>query len=150
MKRNILIILIFAFVISAPAMAQYDPNYRMNQNKVTTYSSKVEKFSRMKRTGIGLGVGGALLTGAGVALISSAEWETTTNNYGGQTTTTSDSEGLGGLLMVIAGIPLTATGVVLGIIGNNKAKSYQSKLEGLSINMLYTPDKRGLALSYRF
>lgn len=150
MKRKILLILIIALVASVPSMAQYDPNYRSDQNRVRTYSLKIEKFSRMKRTGIGLGIGGTVLTVAGVALISSADWETNTTYNGGQTTTTNDSEGVGGVLMVLAGVPLTATGIVLGIIGNNKVKSYRAKLDGLSVNMLYTPDKKGLVLTYRF
>lgn len=149
MKRNIVIILILIMAGSYPSMAQYDPDYKLNERRSELYSRKITTYSKMRKVGLGLGLAGGVLTVAGVSLVSSADWETT--SYGGSTsTTTTDSEGVAGLLMLVVGVPLAVTGIVLGSIGSAKVKSYSKKLNGLSFNIDYTPHRKGVILTYRF
>src|SRR5690606_38219715 len=117
MVRFLLVILLI-FYLGHNGMAQYDPNYQYQweDKKTELYAKKVRSYTKMQNFGLGMGVGGGLLTIAGIVMISNAEWETTTYN-GTTNTTTSDSDGIAGLVFVCAGVPLTITGTVLGIIG---------------------------------
>lgn len=151
MIRNLVCISLLLLSISSTAWAQYDPHYKSktDESRRELYSRKFQSYTKMKKTGIGLGLAGGVLTVAGALMISSADWETTTSN-GSTNVTTDDSEGAAGLAMVIIGVPLSVTGTVLGLIGGAKANSYRRKLEGLSVNVNYGQNHRGLALVYRF
>lgn len=149
MNKNLLLLL-FAIVISLPALAQYDPDYQHRERRAALYESKITSYTKMKKTGSGLGIAGGALSIVGVGLVSSAEWETTTNSYGNSTTTTADAEGVAGVIMLAVGIPMMVTGIVLNRIGNRKVRSYQEKLDRISFNMDYTPNRKGFALVYKF
>lgn len=147
MKRIILIALLFSFVANVPVLAQYDPDYKHRERQAELYSSKVTSYYKMKKVGTRLGLTGGVLVVGGVALVSSANWET--DPYTGNLTTT-DSQGVTGMLMLLVGVPLAATGIVLGTIGSKKARSYQEKLNRLSFNGHCSPDKTSLSLMYKF
>ena len=148
MKKYLL--LLFAVVFAFPVLGQYDPTYQDRERRAALYESKIESYSKMKRIGSGLGVGGGALAVVGVGLISSAKWETTTNSNGYSTTTTEDAEGIAGVVMLTVGIPLMVTGIVLNRVGNRKVKSYQERLNRISFNMGYMPNNKGFALVYKF
>ncbi|MBL3654746.1 hypothetical protein [Fulvivirga sediminis] len=126
--------------------AQFDENQ-------LTYLRKVEKYGRLKRTGMAMAIGGAVMTTAGVALINQADWvDSNSNGYGGSsnTVTTDDPEGVVGVLFTIVGVPLTITGVVLAIVGNSKEKKYEQKLDRISAGYYRKHGASGLTLTYRF
>ncbi len=148
MKKNLLLLL--AIVITFPVLGQYDPDYQDRERKAELYESKITSYSKMKKAGSGLAVGGGALAVVGVGLISSATWETTTNSNGYSSTTTADAEGVAGVVMLTVGIPLMITGIVLNRVGNKKVKSYQERLSRVSFNMGYTPNNKGFALVYKF
>lgn len=148
MKKYLLLLL--AVAITFPVLGQYDPDYQDRERRVALYESKIMSYSKMKRAGSGLAVGGGALAVVGIGLISSSTWETTTNSNGYSTTTTEDAEGIAGVVMLTVGIPLMVTGIVLNRVGNRKVKSYQERLSRISFNMNYTPNKKGFALVYKF
>lgn len=148
MKR--ILLLLFSTVLAFPVFGQYDPNYQDKERKAALYESKIENYSKMKRIGTNLGVGGGALVVIGVGLMSSAQWETGTNGYGYSTATTPDAEGVAGVVMLTVGIPMMVTGIVLNRVGNRKVKDYQERLNRLSFNMDYTPNKKGFILVYKF
>lgn len=150
MKRIILITFLFVFISNLPVFAQYyDPDYKHQERREALYERKVASYTKMKRVGTSLGLAGGVLTVSGIALVSSANWETHTYN-GNTSTTTTDSEGITGLLMLVVGVPLAVTGIVLGTIGARKTKSYQERLNKLSFNLDCSPNKTGVAFTYRF
>lgn len=119
------------------------------QNNAALYQQKVESYKKMKNTGIGLTIGGIASTMIGIALVSSAEWETTSTEYG-TNTTSSDPAAFGGLLLIGGGVSVSIPGIILTSIGGKKSKEYQSKLERLDVGINYQPTNKGLILSYRF
>lgn len=148
MKR--ILLLLFAIVLAFPVLGQYDPNYQDRERRAALYESKIGSYTKMKRIGTNLGIGGGALAVVGVGLISSAQWETTTNSNGYSTTTTPDAEGVAGVVMLTIGIPMMVTGIVLNRVGNRKVKDYQERLSRVSFNMDYTPNKKGFVLVYKF
>jgi len=112
------------------------------------YLRKVESYHKMKNTGTALGVAGGILTITGIVLVSDADWHKQT--YGAANYTTADSKGVVGVLSIVVGIPMVVGGIVLGSVGSRKMKEYQQKLYGLSFNPIYTPQQRGIVLTYRF
>ena len=133
------------------AQAQYDPDYNLNERRAKTYQQKIESYTKLKRTGIGLGLAGGVLSVTGIVMVSNADWETTPNSYGGGSSkTTNDSEGVTGVLMLLVGVPLAATGIVLGSIGSSKVRKYREKLEDVSLNIDYSQQNKGFTLCYRF
>lgn len=143
MLLNKTIILLMLVCFTTSAFAQFDRNYAI-------YERKVETYTKLKKTGTALTVAGAALTVGGLVLISSADWETQTGPAGQTQTTSSDSEGIAGVLMLVAGIPITVTGAILGTIGAKKSRQYQEKLQRLSLNVKYNQHYKGLVLAYRF
>lgn len=128
---------------TSSAFAQFDRNYAM-------YERKVETYTKLKKTGTVLAVSGAALTLGGLVLVSSADWETQTGPAGQTQTTSSDSEGIAGVLMLVTGIPITVTGVILGTIGAKKSREYQERIQRLSLNVKYNQHYKGIVLAYRF
>jgi hypothetical protein len=55
----------------------------------------------------------------------------------------------GDIFVCLAGVSLVS-GTVMTIIGVNKMKQYQSKLDGLKVGAFFTPNHAGLTLTYRF
>lgn len=150
MKKVLLLIWVFVFAIDLTALAQYDPSYKHKDRRAALFAEKIATYTKMKKVGVGLGLAGGVLSISGALLVSSADWETTTGYNGTTNKTTTDSEGVTGLLMLVVGIPLAATGIVLGSIGSHKVKSYQQKLDRLSVKVDYGWHNRGLVLTYRF
>jgi len=110
------------------------------------YERKVEKYTKLKRTGTTLGIAGGALTVVGVILMSNANWHTDTNAYGQTQTTTDDPQGVLGLVSVLVGVPMAGTGVVLGIIGGKKQRHYQRKLDNLSAGYFQRHGAHGITL----
>jgi hypothetical protein len=142
MKPVIIISLLFVFIFNLSVSAQDDSR--------ALYQSKVEKFKKMRNGGIAMTIGGAVLTAVGIASVSNADWHQETDYNGNQQYTTNDGSAVAGMFAIAGGVTLVSGGIVLAIIGNNKMKKYQQKLNGLSFNFKCTPQQKGFVLSYRF
>ncbi len=105
--------------------------------------AKRQKFTNMRNGGfIMLGTGAVLLP-LGIVFASNATW--TSSRTGGQVNmTTNDPSGGVGILFCVLGIPLTAAGTVLGIIGSKKARLYTKAAQEISLRI--HPANRSLTL----
>ncbi len=152
--RSIILILFFAaFFTPGLLMAQRSsaPLYTTKAD-AALYGRKVESYRKMRNTGLGLGIGGGILTTVGIVILASADWEEQppANGSGTTYTTTDAGSAVGGFLLLCTGIPMLGTGAVLGGIGNYKMKQYQRKADGMTLNFQCNPRQRGVALTYRF
>lgn len=136
-----IIIGLFALFISLSAIAQ--------EYQKDLFESKVERYSKMKRNGLTLGIIGGASTIAGILMMNQADWEKETTPTG-VNYNTDDASGAAGILFTGVGVPLVITGIILGAIGNKKEKEYQSKLDNLSFNIKSTPQITGFSLVYNF
>jgi hypothetical protein len=135
----LILVLSAAFHVSAaPSGSESDREY---------LEARLGKFKSMRTTGFVLaGIGVASLVG-GIALASNGEYETVETPTGTQTQA-QDGAAAGGLLLIIAGIPVTVAGIVLGSIGSSKVQKYKALLEGVSLDL--RPGHTGARLSYKF
>jgi hypothetical protein len=138
---------LFAFVLftfSLSSVAQ------INSEKAR-YLIKVDKYTRMKSTGIVMIVAGTVATVVGISNMSSAKYTTSTNPYtGAPQRTTSDPSAVTGALLFLGGTGLLGAGIPLTIIGSKKSKQYQRKVDALSLHINVNPQQQGVALSYKF
>lgn len=136
MKTLIIFILLAVFASHISVQAQ--------DQKKQLYLHKVEKFTTMRNAGIGLTVGGAILTIVGISNMSNAIAEDP-NLY----TDESNSKFAVGYLVTILGVTATGGGITLWAIGGSKRKSYLNKLKSLSLNLNPSPYHM-VSLAYRF
>jgi len=118
-------------------------------DKEGLYLQKVASYTKMKKTGIGLGVGGGSCVVIGAVLVTMADWESYSNSTGSGVTT-QDASGVAGIVFLLIGVPLTVTGIVLGSIGAKKVKYYNGLLQNVSFDIKSTPQQTGIKLTYRF
>lgn len=100
----------------------------------------------LRNIGIGFVLGGAGVTGLGLALLIPAAKEF--NLFGGHPEWVDDQLLSGAIITTIGGIGLL-TGTILAIVGATKMKKYSMK-HGLSLDFRCTPGQKGLSLVYRF
>lgn len=139
MKKTHLIILLGFFIFPFVLKAQV-----LTDQQKSLYEYKVVKFTKMKRTGIGLTIGGAILSVAGVVMVVNS-------GYLGSDSTSDDGAGqyLLGYTTTTLGVGMTAGGIVLWTIGSSKTKQYNQKLNSFSLNLNPTP-RQMVSLAYRF
>lgn len=152
MKR--IFIIIFLGILFLPSFAQLQDV----EVRKTMYERKVVSFKRMKSTGVGLTIGGAVLTVVGTALMATSDLSSDYDNeydngyrYGYDYENSNDEVGqfVLGMLSVVAGVATTAGGIVLWSIGSRKTKQYQQKLDMISFNVNPSTQQM-VSLSYRF
>lgn len=131
-------------LISTSVMAQLS-----NEDRVK-FENKVTSYTKMKKTGSTLAIVGGGLTVVGAVLVSSADWEETTDAYGQTQYNTNDSSGALGIVALAAGIPLTVTGIILSSVGNRKMKEYAKKLENVNMGYYQHGQQKGVSLSITF
>jgi len=131
--------ILFILILSVSSFAQID------QQKAQ-YLLKIEKYTRMKNTGIGLTVAGSVLTIAGIVILSNANW--VEDSYGNYTTT--DDNAVGGVVCLLGGMGGLGAGIPLAIIGSKNKKKYEAKLQSVSLRINANPQNTGIALVYRF
>jgi hypothetical protein len=133
-KIILIMLVVFAFHFSLKAQDE----------KKQLYQHKVESYTTMRNAGVGLTIGGTILTIVGISSMSNAlaadpylETEEMASKYA-----------LGALG---AGFGMTATGggIVLWVIGSSKKKYYSQKLNSISLNVNPTPYHL-VSLAYRF
>jgi hypothetical protein len=134
----LLLVLSAVFNAAAAPSGEYDREY---------LEAKISKFKSMRTTGFVLaGVGAGALLG-GIILASNGEWETEQTATGTQTNA-QDGAAVGGLLLIVAGVPATVAGIILGSIGNSKVQKYQAILQNVSVDL--RPGHTGARLSCNF
>jgi lysylphosphatidylglycerol synthetase-like protein (DUF2156 family) len=139
--------ILFVFVLVAFSFTSIA---QLNSEKVS-YQLKVDKYKRMKSTGIVMIVAGTVATIVGVSNLSSAKYTTSTNPYtGASQRTTNDPSAVTGALLFLGGAGLLGAGIPLTIIGSKKSKQYQRKLDALAIHLNINYQQQGVALSYKF
>ncbi len=151
MKRIFITILLG--ILFLPSFAQLQDV----EVRKTMYERKVVSFKRMKSTGVGLTIGGAILTVVGTALLANSDYLSSSYDddygYGYGNDYESSNDGAGqfilGYVSVVAGVTSTAGGIVLWSIGSRKTKQYQQKLDMISFNVNPSTQQM-VSLSYRF
>ena len=98
----------------------------------------------MKNVGIGLTIGGAVLTIVGINSMSNA-----VATDPDLVTDEGASKFAVGYLATILGVTATGGGITLWAIGASKKRSYTTKLNSISLNLNPAP-RRMVSLAYRF
>ncbi len=131
-------------VISTASFAQ------LKQNEQAQYQSKVQSYTKMKRTGSTLAIVGAGVSVVSTILVASADWEET-EDYNGQTQyNTTDGSGALGIVGLVIGVPMAVTGIILNSVGNRKLKYYQEKLDNVKLTSFHQGQQNGITLAIRF
>lgn len=137
MKTMILLILLGVFVSPIALKAQ-------DQQK-SLYQKKVISYTKMKRIGVGLTIGGLVLSVAGVALMADGANKT----YSYDIYEDGSGEFLLGYLTTCVGVGATSGGIALWAIGGSKKNKYTQKMNSLSLNL--NPNHyQVFSLAYRF
>ena len=145
MKKIILAILTI-FAIQSSLQAQVA--VQINDSQQNLYERKVVTFNKMKRAGIGLTIGGAVLAGVGTGLLIDYI-EKYDNRYYDYDMEDLDMEYAIGVGLTSIGITAIGGGITLWSIGAAKSKSYKRKLNSFSFNL--SPGYRQqFSLAYRF
>jgi hypothetical protein len=140
MKHALVLIILLSFCRQACAQAA-DERYE--------YHQKLEKYSRMKKTGQTFVVLGSVLSVAGFVIMANSTTTTTYSGYGSPQTTTSGNPGAG-IAAYLAGSALVGAGVPLWIVGGVQKGKYERKLDALSVGATVSPQGAGLTLRFRF
>jgi hypothetical protein len=145
MKKIIIVILLGIFTFPNLLQAQV-----LDQKK-SLYQKKVISFTKMKRTGVGLTIGGALLTVGGIAMMVSSDYNAYDSNMYDYSATSDDGAGewILGYVTTCVGVGATTGGIVLWSMGGSRVRSYQKKLNSLSLN-LNPGQYQMFSLAYRF
>jgi len=148
--KKIILALLTIFAIQSSLQAQVAA--QINDSQQNLYERKVITFNKMKRAGIGLTIGGAVLAGVGTGLLIDYfdKYDNRYYDYGfGNDVEDLDMEYAIGVGMMSIGITAMGGGITLWSIGAAKSKSYKRKLESFSFNL--SPGYRQqFSLAYRF
>ena len=123
-------------------------------NQKDFYNQKINRFNHMKNSGIGITVGGAILTIVGVGLVidgahKETVYEQNYDPYTSDDSTDGAGEALLGVCVVYLGICAEIPGVLLWSIGSAKKHKYMKKLNAVTLNL--NPDiHQSLTLTYKF
>jgi hypothetical protein len=137
-----LFVFIFILFMSCQAFSQL-------KDEKMLYVEKLEKYSRMKKTGKTLVLFGSVLSVAGIIILANSS-TTTTYNGGYSSNTTTEGNPGAGLAAYLGGSICVGVGVPLWIVGGINKGKYERKLDGLTVGARVTPGGGGLSLRYRF
>jgi hypothetical protein len=136
-----LFILIAAGIIACHMNASAQDDYQKN-----FYLKKAASYDKMKNAGIGLTIGGVVLTAVGIAVLADA----VTMPYDTQSEIdAADAKIAVGAYATSFGIFATGGGITLWAIGASKKRSYLRKANSLSLNLNPNLNQK-LSLAYRF
>jgi hypothetical protein len=148
MKKHFLLCFVAILMVINPIMGQND--YKQ------IYEKKIHSFSKMRNAGWTMtGVGGGLAFTGTVMLVSipGSYWNNSYEYDSSNDVTDYNNDtfkAIGGIICIGVGIGLLAGGITMGSISSHKVRSYQKKLDNLSIGMICTPNRQGFSLVYRF
>ena len=114
------------------------------------YAQKIEKYKRMKTTGILMAAAGTILVVAGISNLASVDYTGSSSSSSSSSGPANDPKYTSGILMFYGGVGLMGGGIPLTIIGSKQSKKWQRRLDGLTFNFKLTPNQQGLALAYKF
>lgn len=140
MKKTILMMMMCVLFSHFTIQAQVQDQNR----KKNLYESKIHSFTKMRNAGIGLTIGGAVLTVIGISTMSSAIADDPD-----MVTDSGTSKFLAGYVCTALGLTASGGGIVLWAIGGAKKRSYSEKLNSLSLNLNPGP-RQIFSLAYRF
>ncbi|MHC1690860.1 MAG: hypothetical protein AB9833_08520 [Bacteroidales bacterium] len=146
--KKIILALLTIFAIQSSLQAQVA--VQINDSQQNLYERKVITFNKMKRAGIGLTIGGAVLAGVGTGLLIDYfdKYDNRYYDYGYDMEDL-DMEYAIGVGLTSIGITAVGGGITLWSIGAAKSKSYKRKLDSFSFNL--SPGYRQqFSLAYRF
>jgi hypothetical protein len=136
--------IIFLSVLTAFSFATVA---QVNPEKVS-YQIKIEKYKRMKTSGLLMIVAGSAMTVLGISKLIKDPYTSSTYSNGSSSTTTINQNGVEGELLFLGGSGLLGAGIPLAIIGSKKSKQYQRRYDALTLNL--DPEQKGLTLSCKF
>lgn len=137
MKKLVLIVILLVPFLNG---------YSQIDTEKALYIQKAQKFKKMKDTGAVLTVGGGILTVVGFITAMNSSITTVDNGYGNVTTTT-QGHPVAGFLALTLGHAGLGAGIPLWIIGKNKERQYNQKLEGVSLKLNLNKKVAGFTLS---
>lgn len=144
--KKIILALLTIFAIQSSLNAQVA--VQINDSHQNLYERKVVTFNKMKRAGIGLTIGGAVLAGVGTGLLIDYI-DKYDNRYYDYDLEDLDMEYAIGVGLTSLGITAMGGGITLWSIGAAKSNSYKRKLDSFSFNL--SPGYRQqFSLAYRF
>ena len=146
--KKIILALLTIFAIQSSLNAQVA--VQINDSHQNLYERKVVTFNKMKRAGIGLTIGGAVLAGVGTGLLIDYidKYDNRYYDYNYDLEDL-DMEYAIGVGLTSLGITAMGGGITLWSIGAAKSKSYKRKLDSFSFNL--SPGYRQqFSLAYRF
>lgn len=146
--KKIILALLTIFAIQSSLQAQVA--VQINDSQQNLYERKVVTFNKMKRAGIGLTIGGAVLAGVGTGLLIDYidKYDNRYYDYDYDLEDL-DMEYAIGVGLTSLGITAMGGGITLWSIGAAKSKSYKRKLDSFSFNL--SPGYRQqFSLAYRF
>jgi len=114
------------------------------------YQSKVQSYTKMKKTGSTLAIVGGGLTIVSTILVASADWEETENYHGETQYNTTDGSGVAGIVGLVIGVPMAVTGIILNSVGNRKLKYYQDKLDNVKLTSFQQGKQAWITLAIKF
>jgi hypothetical protein len=144
MKRLFISVFLIAICFQAVSAREYDREYDRDY-----LVARKSKFTGMRNAGFTMGIIGSAMLVGGIVLASNGEYETVETPNGTQSQA-KDGSAAGGLLLIIAGVPLGVTGFILGGIGSKKVNQYERMLQNTSVGMELGENRKGLRLSYSF
>jgi hypothetical protein len=137
--------LLFLCFYSFSGFSQY-----IDSEDEALYRSKVENYTKLKKSGSMMTIAGIVMTAGGIALVSTADWSTSTDEFGYTTYNSIDETGIIGVTGIVLGVPLVVTGIVLNSVGKRKVNFYNEKLQNLNVSYFDTGNQKGLTLVYTF
>lgn len=123
---------------------------QLKESEQMMYQSKVQSYTKMKKTGSTLAIVGGGLTVASIILVASADWEETENYHGETQYNTTDGSGVAGIVGLVIGVPMAVTGIILNSVGNRKMKYYQDKLSRVKLTSFQQGQQAGITLAIKF
>jgi hypothetical protein len=120
------------------------PNYLSDSLKDNPDYQKYLRYKRVTNSGVVLMPIGAIICGIGIAGMISTQGDEDLSNpdsFAGPFFSAL-AIGLGGGLFL--------TGAIKAIAGSTKMQQYKAKLHGFSFDLKYTPNVKGISLTYRF
>ncbi len=133
------LLMLFAF-LTLQASAQIDEDRWFQL-------SKIEKYRKMKSTGMTLTALGGIFFTVGVVTLSNVEYTTTGYGYGATTTATSGNPELG-VITLLLGTGGIGAGVPLWIVGANSKRKWERKLNRGTVSLGLSGRGAGLTVHF--
>ena len=145
MKKVVIFILLGLFAFPSVLQAQL----QSTEQQRNIYQNKVVKFSKMKRSGVGLTICGTVLTVVGIGMVADGAYRLYNDTHNSLNQDDPESEMAIGSCATAIGLTATSGGVVLWIIGASKANKYRKNLRYFSFDLSPAPNQM-LSLAFRF